>query len=228
MGGLSTHFPYFCAFLNFAFNSAIFSRISIALSKSSWPLATFMSASKDGMVITKTDDNTTFLENRALFHAFPLALISSEKLRSVRFDYGFVPWPKYTEEEEHVVVHSNAFTLWSIPLDAADISRSGAVMETMASEGHRTIAPALFEMAYKVKYNTDESDLQSQIFDDLRANILVDAGRVFASLLPFNFSIYANCITKNEMTWVSTVESNRQALQKALDDIYAACKEYAD
>ena len=191
-------------------------------------IATFMSASKDGMVIAKTDDNTTFLENRALFHAFPLALISSEKLRSVRFDYGFVPWPKYTEEEEHVVVHSNAFTLWSIPLDAADISRSGAVMETMASEGHRTIAPALFEMAYKVKYNTDESDLQSQIFDEMRANILVDAGRVFASLLPFNFSIYANCITKNEMTWVSTVESNRKALQKALDDIYAACKEYAD
>lgn len=121
-------------------------------------IADYMSTSPDAIVISTTDDNSTFFEGRALFHAFPLAIISNEKLRTAKFDYGFVPWPKFAEEDEHVVVHSNAFSLWSIPLDAADISRSGAVMEAMASEGHRTIAPALFETAYKMKYNTDESN----------------------------------------------------------------------
>ena len=189
--------------------------------------ATFLHTSSDAIIVAKTDDNSTFYEGRALFHAFPLAIITNENIRSAKFNYGFVPWPKLNEEDNHVIIHSNAFTLWSIPKGVSDVSMSGALMETMASEGHRTIAPALFETAYKVKYNTDSSSLQSRIFDEMRAGILVDVGRVFANVLPYSISKFANMIVENADTWVSSIESNRSAFNQTLTDIYEACKKNA-
>jgi len=186
-------------------------------------IAGYMSTSRDAIVISQTDDNTTFTEGRAMFHAFPLAIISSEALRNANFTCGFVPWPAYEAGDDSVVVHSNALTLWSIPVDAPDANRSAAVMEAMASEGHRTIAPALFETAYKVKYNMDESSLQSQIFDEMRANIIVDLGRLLAGSVPIPLAVFADTVAGFSNTWVSKVAAQKTAAMKKLDELYEIC-----
>ena len=189
-------------------------------------IAGYVHTSPDTIIIFQTDDCTAFYDGRSLFHAFPLAMISDEQIRSAKFNYGFVPWPKYEEKDPYVVVHSNAYSLWSIPLDASNVEMSGALLEVMSSEGHRTIAPAVFETAYKVKYNTDESNLQSQIFDEMRASILVDAGRMFSRTLPFSImDNFAMTIVDNRENWMSTIAANKEALEKRLDEIYEICKE---
>ncbi|MCI8388916.1 MAG: hypothetical protein HFE63_10705 [Clostridiales bacterium] len=183
--------------------------------------------SNDSTVIKVTDDDKIFREGRGLFYAFPLGMISSGALRDAKFTAGFVPWPKLEESDEtYWTSSSNAFSLWAIPLDAPDANISGLIMEAMGSEGYRTVTPALFETAYKVKYNSTDSSYQSEIFDMMRENIVYEIGKIFANYLPFSINQYMDTVSNNRNNWVSTVDSNRNSLQAKLDELEKSFKEF--
>ena len=183
-------------------------------------LCGFVHDTNDATRIANVDDTKIFIEGRTLFFAFPLGLISNGEMRSAKFSYGFIPWPKYDEEQkDYIVSSSNAFSLWSIPTDAKDTEVSGAVMEAMASGGYRTISPALFETAYKVKYNSMDSERQSQVFDILKSNVIYDVGKLFANIKNNMFSDYSNMIFTNKTNWISNADSKKAAMQKALDEL---------
>ena len=176
-------------------------------------------SSNDNTTIKVTDDDTIFREGRALFYAFPLGIISSSGFREADFEIGFVPWPKYDAGDNYITNLSNAYSIWSIPLDAKDADMSGAVMEAMASEGYRTITPAIFETAYKVKYNNIDSQRQSEIFDMMREDMVFDIGRLFAYQFQFLTNEFANTIYNNRNDWSSRFESNRSSLEAAIDEL---------
>ncbi len=141
-------------------------------------------STNNATTIAKEDDISIFVEGRSLFHGWPLCLMQTGEMRDAEFNYGFVPGPKYAKEQErYYVSSSNAFSLWRIPLDAKNMDMSGTVMEALASQGYRTTTPALFEIAYKAKYNTDDSQRQTQIFDLLRSSVQYDFGKIFAGVV---------------------------------------------
>lgn len=182
----------------------------------------------DDTVLIKTgDDTTVFREGRALFYAFPLGIISSE-LRDCDFNIGFVPFPKADEQQEdYIVCTSNAYSLWSIPISAQDSAMSAAVMENLGYEGYRLIMPAMFETAYKVKYNNTDSMLQSQVFDILRSNLIFDIGRIMSGSLTgdifFLFPDAVNSGKNNLSSKFAAVEKkvNKQ-LEAWMDEIEAS------
>ncbi len=178
----------------------------------------FMHKNQDTVKIAKTDDATVFRTGRSLFYAFPLGLISSE-LRDCDFDIAFVPWPKADDtQEDYITCTSNAYSLWTIPLSAADPDMSAAVMENMAFEGFINIMPAMFETAYKVKYNNTESQLQSQVFDILRENLTFDIGRIMGGISSDIFSLFPNAIINGKNNLSSTFEKIRTRASKSLAD----------
>lgn len=180
-------------------------------------LCNLLHATNDSTKIQTVDDDKIFREGRGMFYAFPLGLISSAGLREATFEFGFVPWPKYdAADTEYITSSSNAYSIWGIPLDAKEPDISGAVMEALASGGYRTITPALFETAYKVKYNNINSQRQSEIFDMMRENIVYDIGRIFVYDFPFLTNGFSDMIFANKNTWVSTYESNRSGLEESL------------
>ena len=185
-------------------------------------------SSNDNTTIKVTDDDTIFREGRALFYAFPLGLISSSGFREADFEIGFVPWPKYDAGDNYITNLSNAYSIWSIPLDAKDADMSGAVMEAMASEGYRTITPAIFETAYKVKYNNIDSQRQSEIFDMMREDMVFDIGRLFAYQFQFLTNEFANTIYNNRNDWSSRFESNRSSLEAAIDELEETFSSFAE
>lgn len=188
----------------------------------------FVHDTNDATKIAQTDDTKIFIDGRTLFYAFPLGLISSGDMRAVKFSYGFIPWPKYDENQENYIVSSsNAFSLWSVPIDAKDSDISGAVMEAMASGGYRLISPALFETAYKVKYNSMDSERQSQVFDILKSSVIYDVGKVFASITNNMFNNYCDMIYTNNTNWKSNVDSKKDAMQTSLDEMVETFKENA-
>ncbi len=140
----------------------------------------YMGNSEDAIFIGTIDDDSMFAGGRALFYAFPLGIISSS-LRNCDFGIGFVPWPKAdAQQEDYVTCTSNAYSLWSLPVAVEDPAMSAAVMEAMAYEGYVNITPALFETAYKVKYNETGNEMQSQVFDILRGCLTFDLGRIMS------------------------------------------------
>lgn len=176
----------------------------------------FMHNNDDTIIIKTTDDTLTFRDGRALFYAFPLGIISSE-LRDCEFNIGFVPWPKAdAQQKDYVVCTSNAYSLWSIPIAAADPDMSAAVMENLGYEGFLHIMPAMFETAYKVKYNNTESQLQSQVFDILRENLVFDIGRIMNSVAGDIFNLFPNAVIQGKNTIASNYEKVEKKVNKAL------------
>ncbi len=179
--------------------------------------ASFMHDSNDTTFIAAIDDTTVFKEGRSVFYAFPMAIISSE-LRDLDFDLGFVPFPKIDEQQEdYVVCTSNAYSLWAIPLSAKDPGMSAAIMENMAYEGFLNVIPAIFETSYKVKYNTTDSQLQSQVFDIVRGSLIFDIGRIMNASFNNVFGLIPDAINSNSGQFASKVASSQKAINKTIE-----------
>ena len=177
--------------------------------------SSFMHDSADTF-IASIDDTTVFREGRSVFYAFPMAIISSE-LRDLEFEVGFVPFPKIDEQQEdYVVCTSNAYSLWAIPLAAKDPAMSAAIMENMAYEGYLNVIPAIFETSYKVKYNTTDSQLQSQVFDIVRSSLIFDIGRIMNSSFANVFGLIPDAINSNSGQFASTVARSQKAINKSV------------
>lgn len=176
----------------------------------------FMHNSPDTTFIAVMDDTTVFREGRSLFYAFPMAIISSE-LRDLEFEVGFVPFPKIDEvAQDYVVCTSNAYSLWAIPLAAKDPAMSAAIMENMAYEGFHTVIPAIFETSYKVKYNTTDSQLQSQVFDIVRGSLIFDLGRIMNSSFNNVFGLIPDAINSNSGQFASIVAKSQKGIEKKI------------
>lgn len=178
----------------------------------------FMGDSQDTTFIGNVDDATVFRDGRALFYAFPLGLISSE-LRDLDFSVGFVPYPKFDAEQKvYTTCTSNAYSLWAIPLSAAEPEMSAAVMECLGYEGFNQITPAIFETAYKVKYNNFDSELQSQVFDLLRANLTFDIGRILSNGATGQiFNLFPDSVNAKKNNIASKYASIEKTTSKKLD-----------
>ncbi len=162
--------------------------------------------------------NNVFKEGRALFtsHEFTFAV---NHLRDAEFTYGIVPYPKYDDaQENYVTITSFPYTLFGIPMDAKNPEMSAAVMEALASESYRTVSPALFENAFKVKYAQDAQS--SLMYDLIRSTVSFDFGRVFNNdLNGMTYSLFRNAITQQNTNWASTIKANEKALGKMIDKL---------
>ncbi|MBQ7983184.1 MAG: hypothetical protein IJ302_06430, partial [Clostridia bacterium] len=132
------------------------------------------------------------------------------------------PMPKYDEaQEDYYTVSSFPYTLYGIPVDAKDPSMSAALLECLASESYRTVSPALFEVALKVKYASD-SDV-SAMYDIIRTSNVFDIGRIFNdSMNGKTYSMFRSSLIDNKDGWISTYEKNAKALTKQLENVVEA------
>jgi hypothetical protein len=159
-----------------------------------------------------------FKEGRGLFTSHELTFAVTH-LRDAAFTYGIVPYPKYDDaQENYVTITSFPYTLFGIPMDAKNPEMSAAVMEAMASESYRTVSPALFENAFKVKYAQDEQS--SLMYDIIRSTVSFDFGRVFNNdLNSLTYSLFRNAIVQQNTNWASTVKANEKPLTKMLQKL---------
>lgn len=162
--------------------------------------------------------NNLFKEGRALFISHELTYAVNH-LRDAEFTYGIIPYPKYDDaQENYVTITSFPYTLFGIPMDARSPEMSAAVMEAMASESYRTVSPALFENAFKVKYAQDAQS--SLMYDLIRSTVSFDFGRVFNNdLNSMTYSLFRNAIVQQNTNWASTIKSNEKALGKMIDKL---------
>ncbi|NLA52507.1 MAG: hypothetical protein GX860_10360 [Alcaligenaceae bacterium] len=167
------------------------------------------------------DVPTIFVTGRSLFYVYPLGFVTEGALRNSEVKYGFIPQPKVDDaQKEYYASVTNAVTLWAVPLVVYDHARSGALLECLASEGHRTVTPSVFEVAYKVKYNNDESNQQAHIFDILRKNVRFDLGKIFSnSMGGLPNSMYADNIWNGNNTYASKLASNKRVLDRYMQKI---------
>jgi len=138
--------------------------------------------SEDGIFTDSVIHQKAFRDGRLLFCIDRCRC--SHKVFAANGDcnYVVVPTPKYDEDtEKYVTLLGNPFTLYGIFCNSSNKEMASAFIECMASEGYRTVTPAVFELSLKTKYVNDP--ISAQMYDIIRANITYDLGRLFSSSL---------------------------------------------
>ncbi len=175
---------------------------------------------ESGMWYTKTTDSnsywrteTFFQEDQALFadHTF----FSTITLREMVSDFGIIPFPKYTEDQDRYGVLVEAGTrAMTVPVTAKDPSLSGAVLETLHWLSWRDVMPAYYEVTLKQKVSRDS--VSSQMLDLIMDSIYYDLGMtMFCEQV--KDGIFTNLFGSNNTNYTSKVKSSLKVLEKTIE-----------
>ncbi len=172
-----------------------------------------------GFWYTKTTDSNSywrtesfFQEDQALFadHTF----YSTIALREMVSDFGIVPFPKYTAEQEEygVMVEAGTRTM-TVPTTAKNPKLCGAVLETLHYLSWRDVMPAYYEVTLKQKVSRD--NVSAQMLDIIMDSICYDLGMTM-----FNDNvkdgIFSTLFRNNKREYVSTATGKIAAIESAI------------
>lgn len=123
-------------------------------------------SSKD-IIIGQGNDSTyeIFKSGRALF-VMGRFVDSETTYREMTDDYGILPIPKWDESQDYHVTINGSESTFGIPVNSSKTDRLGAVLELLAYESYKTVTPAYYEEALKIKYTRD--DTAAQIIDIIK------------------------------------------------------------
>lgn len=165
--------------------------------------------------------NAGFADGRALFIIDLSNVTSSDEFADTAVTYGVLPTPKYdAEQEKHITCLEFGFTMYSASITVDDAKRDmiGAMLECMASEAYRTVTPAVFETAMKLKYSSDSAD--SAMYDIIRNGISFDTGRIFCEPLDkLTFSAFREACNLATPNWTSIMKAKGKIIQKKLETL---------
>jgi len=115
---------------------------------------------------------TMFQNNQGLFMDMTFYYI--EALRGMDTDFGIIPYPKYTEEQDNYYARIEGCELSGIPVTTTDLSRTSAILEAIAAESVATVLPAYYDVALKAKYTRDDDS--AEMLDFIFNNRIFDYG----------------------------------------------------
>lgn len=149
-------------------------------------------------------------------------ILAYQSMLDTDVEYAVLPMPKYNEnQKEYKTVNLNLYTLWSIfsGCNVAQGERAGAVMECLASMGYRTVTPVLFDTCLKLRYAKDGDT--GKMYDIIRAGVVFDPGRVFASgaLESITQNNWQRSVIWPDKTWGAQSAAVDTRLQQLLDNL---------
>ena len=148
----------------------------------------------------------------------------TEAFRDIDFGYGVLPYPKWDETQENYnTTVLTTYSVMSVPADCTDKDRAAAVCEALAYESWKSVTPAYFETALKVKYVADNDS--AQMFDIIRDGVSFDFGYIYTMPMDgisdrFKGAIVDKSVWTTEYAKLeSKAESNLTSLIDAIRDI---------
>lgn len=136
-------------------------------------------------IVDKTgDQGAMFAAGKAVFLNDRVGILATPPYRSTNVNYGVLPNPKLDEKQEKylTMLNEHAGTL-AIPVYNKNPEMAGTLIEALSAESYKTVVPAYYETALKVKYSQDEETVR--ILD------LILEGRVYDFALLYNITGYA-------------------------------------
>ena len=129
-----------------------------------------------------------------------------------------VPYPKYDEAQDgYPVKTSGGTSIFAAPITSSGSEKVGAVLEAMSYEGYKTVTPAYYEIALKIKYSSD--DETSRMLDLIKDSANADIGEMFAAQIDAPGDKFKNTVGNpaNSGKWASTVASFKDSMVAKLD-----------
>lgn len=180
-----------------------------------------------GSFVSASDDSVTSMTMFANCNVFATVnkLYQAEiYLREMTDDYYIVPVPKLDEAQEryNTMLHDGV-TLFGIPVTNKKVEATSSMLEALAAESHRVVAPAYYDVALKIKYSRDPESAEmidlihdnvSSDFAGLYSNSLSDIIHFFRNQLSSKKTDISSVVAKNEKVWTKTLEKVLSKLEE--------------
>ncbi|MBE6584989.1 MAG: hypothetical protein E7645_00520 [Ruminococcaceae bacterium] len=150
--------------------------------------------------------------------------LESPDMRQMEDEFGVLPMPKYDEAQaDYKTLLHDQFTVMAVPTTVTGnrLDEMSAVLECMASEGHKLVRPAYYESALRYKYMKDPESWE--MMDIIIENIYIDAGIVYTNALSsFHDQFRQIMVSKNNTvasSYKAKIKSAERALKKMVDKL---------
>jgi len=166
---------------------------------------------------------TAFTEGNAQFvGCYRLSEIVA--FRDMQDDFGLLPYPKLDEKQEHYnCLVSEVAALGAVPTTSLNHDMAGAVIEALASESYRTVIPAWYEDALKIKYSRD--DKSSQIIDIIHDASYTDFMFAYSPKLSNVGMLMRDLVNGNNTNYMSYAAKFENRVLDSLEKIIVAVEE---
>ncbi len=168
-------------------------------------------------VTSDAHNQQIFMSGQALFLG-NASLQDAKNLRDMKEDFGFLPYPKFDEEQTayRSLVH-DAVLLGGISGACQNLDMVGAVIEALNAETYRSVTPAWYETALKVKYSRD--DISAQMIDLIHDSSSTNFIYAYNYALNGAGLLYRDLCTNNKTDYASAVKRVEKSAVKNLDNI---------
>ncbi|MGM9653074.1 MAG: hypothetical protein ACI3XP_05500 [Eubacteriales bacterium] len=138
----------------------------------------FSHIKKGSNVVTAADMFAAFSEGRVF--TIDCTVAGTSNLREMEDEFGIVPWPKYSEEDEYAACINAAASLICVPVTIQDAERTSTIIEGMASESYKNLIPVYYDVVLQTKQARDKDS--SEMLDIIRGSRVFDFGYYNSSI----------------------------------------------
>lgn len=162
-----------------------------------------------------------FEQQQALFYIGGIINLPTY-FRSYKHDYGLVPMPKYTEEQDryyNAITTTNCLT-FCIPKNAVNTSMAAVVMQALACRGETTILPVFYNTLLKGQSARDPQTLE--MLDSIFDNRIFDLGTIyrFGNLAGSSDALISQLVKAGKRNEFShTVDENANIAKNKIEEL---------
>ncbi len=173
----------------------------------------FLNTSGEAKQFSPDEDQLIFSSDRALYFQGPLRYATL--FRDNTSDFGIVPFPKYSaEQNRYYTTVIDSLSVFTVPSVAADPAFCGTVLDGLCAYSLEMVVPAYYEKALKSKYARDmESE---EMLNLVKESVWFDFGFVYSQSLG-DLGSFFDIVKSDSSNITSSWESKKNSYQKALD-----------
>ncbi len=155
-----------------------------------------------------------FNNNRALFYFHMMFYV--DEMRDIETDFGIIPFPKYDEAQEEYGHYVSAWhsQFLCVPRTAADMARTGIVLEKLAFEGKNLLTPAYYEKTLVGQRTRDAESVD--MLDIIFASRVYDLGIYYTI---GGYKDHIGNLLETEQSLTTVYETYRPSAEKLIDII---------
>lgn len=167
-----------------------------------------------------------FPEGRALFMVSKIEVCITH-LANKEMTYAALPMPLYDEnQKDYITTMNHNFSVFGIltQLGNEETACAAATLEALSSEAYRSVSPAIFEKAFRLRYSANPD--VSRMYQYVRDGLKFDMGRLYRLNFTANIpdTLFRDCV-RQDTAWYTTVASNKGKWNRTLvsisDALYA-------
>ena len=159
-----------------------------------------------------------FASGKALFAALRVYVI--DKLRNMEEDFGIIPFPKYSTDQDAYYTHVDGHApLMILPKTLANPENAGIVMEMLAYESNRSVVPAVYEIVLQEKFARDEAS--KRMLDLILDGRVYTFGYIYDDWKGMQWTL-TNLMSSKSKDYASYYASHTSSAEAQLQKVLAA------